>query len=233
MNDRSVFRVQSSEFGATEHDEPHDKRQIGFTLLEVLIALGIMSVIMTVIYTSFSTAGRNVEQAEARRDLNDLARTLMMKLSDDIANAYVNPLWKKAPTIFRGKKVLPDPVNEKIRQDEIYLTTKTDPVSHTFGSKEIDLWEVGYYFKQKPEGAGFVLMRKEKRELSEDSPVLEGGVEYALTDRVTSLQFRYHNGFSWADEWSNTAIMPYFVEIAFMLDDGSSYITQVDIAQVR
>ena len=40
----------------------------GFTLLEVLIAVAIMSGIVTVIYASFSTASRNVEQAEARRD---------------------------------------------------------------------------------------------------------------------------------------------------------------------
>ena len=43
-------------------------RSNGFTLLEVLIATAIMSVIVTVIYMSFFTTGRNVEQAEEIRD---------------------------------------------------------------------------------------------------------------------------------------------------------------------
>src|SRR5512134_2779574 len=62
----------------------------GFTLLEVLIAVAIMSAIVTVIYMSFSTTSRNVQQAEEMRDTADLARPLLAKLSDDIANAYVN-----------------------------------------------------------------------------------------------------------------------------------------------
>src|SRR5574341_929669 len=74
----------------------------GFTLLEVMLAMAILAVMVTVIYASFSSAGRNVEQAETSRDRTDLARTLIAKLSDDIANAYYNPAMKES--IFYGKK---------------------------------------------------------------------------------------------------------------------------------
>ncbi len=205
----------------------------GFTLLEVLIAVAIMSMIVTVIYTSFFTASNNVKQAEEIRDSTDLARTLMAKLSGDIANAYLNP-YMNAPavtTIFYGKKVQSDTGLDKSRYDSLYLTPLTN--WRRLDSKETDLWEVGYYFEQKPDGSGRVLMRREKRELSKDVPALEGGVAYEMTDHVVSLQLRYNDGISWFDEWDsrNRQKLPNVVEISLLLDDGSAYITQVDVGR--
>ena len=210
---------------------PHSK---GFTLLEVLIAVAIMSVIVTVIYTSFSTTSRNVEQAEEMRDSTDLARTLLAKLSDDIANAYVNARMNTPAvlTIFYGKKGEADLKDEKNRRDAISLTTLTNV--RTLGSKETDLWEVGYFFKEKTNGSGFVLMRREKRELSKDSPALEGDFfTYKVTDRVESLTFRYYDTGvqKWQDEWDSRTrgALPKAVEITLTIDDGSSYIMEVEV----
>jgi general secretion pathway protein J len=200
----------------------------GFTLLEVLIATAIMAGIVTVIYTSFFTASQNVEQAEEMRDSSDLVRTLVAKISNDIENAYVNPGMEPL-TVFYGKKVQGEPGEEKIRYDELYLTTLTN--WRRPGTKETDLWEVGYYFKQKPDGSGYVMLRREKRELNKDVPALEGGVEYEMTDRVASLQFRYYDGSSWSDEWNNKTVLPKAMEISLLLTDGSDYITKVDVGR--
>ncbi len=215
--------------GGKEGQQPE-----GFTLLEVMIAVAIMAVIVTVIYSSFFTAGRNVEQAEASRDATDLVRTLVAKIQNDIADAYFNAGMNPPGTpitIFYGKKVQPDPGDEKKRYDELYLTTLTN--WRRPDSKETDLQEVGYYFKQKPDGSGYVMMRREKRELSRDVPALEGGVEYAMTDRVAALQYRYYNGSSWSDEWDTRTQqrVPNVVEITLLLDDGSVYVTQVNVGR--
>lgn len=222
-----------AEKATSQGDSPHSALcapdSKGFTLIEVLIAVAIMAGIVTVIYTSFFTAGRNVEQAEARRDATDLARTLMTKLAGDIANAYVNPNMN-APvvtTIFLGKKVQPEPGEDKNRYDELYLTTLTN--WRKPDSKETDLWEVGYYFKEKPDGSGYIMMRREKRELSKDSPALEGGVEYEMTDRVEGLHLRYYSGSTWSDEWSIKGMLPNVVEITLALDDGSTYVTETEV----
>jgi len=228
MSSGSEFRVPGPEFGTAGERINTAGKPKGFTLLEVLISIAIMSLIVTVIYTSFSTSSRNVEQAEESRDATDLVRTLVAKLSNDIANAYVNPSMN-VPTLFSGKKVQPETGNEKSRYDELYLTTLTN--WRRPDSKETDLWEVGYYFKQKPDGTGFVMMRREKRELSKDVPALEGGVEYVMTDRIKSLQYQYYNGSKWSDEWNTTTIPPSAVEIALLLDDGSSYITRVAVGR--
>jgi prepilin-type N-terminal cleavage/methylation domain-containing protein len=214
---------------------------MGFTLLEVLLAMAILSVILTVIYSSFSTAGRNVEEAEKIRDESDIARTLIARLSDDIANAYVNPLMNTPTTltIFYGKKEEAEfgtgPGNEKIRHDSISLTTLTN--WRKPDSMELELWEVGYFFKEQPDGKGYTLFRREKRLLSKDTPALEGGDEFEITDRVESLQITYsNNGQTWTDNgWDTRSSsfgqkIPKAVEIAIALDTGNVYTTRVDIA---
>jgi prepilin-type N-terminal cleavage/methylation domain-containing protein len=208
----------------------------GFTLLEVLLAMAILSVIMTVVYASFSTAGKNIEQAEAIRDETDIVRTLIARLSVDIANAYLNSngIYPPVPTIFYGKKEEMEGVagagNEKIRHDSISLTTLTNWRKRD--SKEMELWEVGYFFREKPDGKGYAFFRREKRELSKDVPALEGGVEYEITDRLESLQITYSdNGSTWTDTgWDKSRnSLPKAVEIALSLDTGKVYTTRVDV----
>lgn len=202
----------------------------GFTLLELIIATAIMAGIVSVIYSSFFMASRNVEQAEKIRDTSDLVRTLVSKISSDIANAYVNAGMNPL-TVFYGKMVLPDIPSDSngntIHQDELYLTTLTN--WRRPNTPETDLCEVGYYFKQKPDGSGYILMRREKRQLNVEVPALEGGVEYELTDRVKSLQFQYYNGTIWSNDWPSGTMLPTAVQISLLLDDGSAYITKVDV----
>jgi type II secretion system protein J len=203
----------------------------GFTLLEVLIAVAIMAGIVTVIYASFSTASRNVAQAEARRDAADLARTLLSKLSNDISNAYYSPTMKE--TFFYGKKSSAE--LDVPRFDTIALTTLTN--WRKPNSKETDLWEVGYRFEETPEKNGIVLIRKEKREFGTDNVPLEGGMDYTLSERIKSLRLMYYNGSTstWSDDWDNRSqtqralLLPKAVEITLALDDGSLYSTKVEV----
>jgi prepilin-type N-terminal cleavage/methylation domain-containing protein len=207
----------------------------GFTLIEVLLAVSILAFIVSVVYMSFSTTGRSVEQAEAIRDSTDLARTLLIKMSDEIANAYVIPYntTNVIPTIFFGKKDDVGTGGETLRHDSLSLTTLTN--WRRMNSKETDLWEVGYFFKEKADGTGYVLMRREKRELSKDVPALEGGIEYEITDKVASLQFRYSSdGTTWYDEWdSRTKSNPYprIVELGLKLESEETYTMRVGVRQ--
>jgi len=227
MNNNSDWGIGKSGWNTVS------SRSAGFTLLEVLIAVAIMSVLVGVIYTSFFTAGWNVEKAEAGRDATDLVRTLVAKLSSDITNAWINAGLNTpaVTTIFYGKKVQPEAGDGTKRYDELYLTTLTN--WRKPGSQETDLWEVGYYFKQRPDGSGYDMLRREKRELSQDVPALEGGTEYGLTNRIESLQFRYSNGTTWSDEWDSRTGqgVPRAVEITLVLNDGSAYITQVEVGR--
>jgi general secretion pathway protein J len=237
QNKRTKIRNPKSEI---RNDE-------GFTLIEVLLSMAILVVLMSVVYGSFSTAGRNVEQAEAARDETDLSRTLLAKLTDDLTNAYFNPNMNAIDpntnatvnlTIFYGKKEETEAGADKVRRDSLTLTTLTN--WRKPDSKETELLEVGYFFKEKPDGSGYLLYRREKRELSADEPPLEGGVEYEITDHVEGLQLRYYNGITstWLDGWDTrpgnplgTSGLPRIVELTLTLDTGKVYITQADVSR--
>lgn len=210
------------------------RRANGFTLLEVLLAMAMLVVIMTPVYMSFSTAGRNVKEAETLRDDTDLARALIARLSTDIANAYC--MAGPVPMIFYGTKEAPlDQLTaggEGVRRDSLSLTTLTN--WRRPDSPETELWEVGYFFREKPEGAGYTLFRREKRQLSPTVPALEGGDEFEITDRVQSLRFSYSDdGVTWTDNgWDSRKMgsrAPKVVEIACALVSGRVFITRVDV----
>jgi general secretion pathway protein J len=224
----------------SSHSALRTPHSTGFTLIEVLLAMAILVVLMSVVYGSFSTAGRNVEQAEAARDETDLARTLLAKLSDDLTNVYFNSNMKLVSqntranvnlTILYGKKEETGAGADKVRRDSLSLTTLTN--WRKPDSKETELLEVGYFFKEKADGSGYLLYRREKRELSADVPPLEGGVEYEITDRVEGLQFRYYNGTAWVDEWDTRTLggLPKTVELTLTFDTGKVYITQADVSR--
>jgi len=194
----------------------------GFTLLEVLLALAILAMISATIYSSFSTAARNIDSAEAARDGADRARTLISRLANDITNACIIPGME---TFLYGQKF--EREEDKQRFDSLYLTTLTN--WRKADSREMDLWEVGYYFQDKPDGTGRILMRKEKRELSRDVARREGGIDYELTDAVEGLRLRYTtDGSQWLDEWKQAGL-PKAVEVTLTLADGKVYATSVDI----
>jgi type II secretion system protein J len=224
--------VRNAEWNAikTPNSELRTPNSKGFTLIEVLLALAILAAVITVVYASFSSASQNVERAEAVRDGTDLARTLIARISDDIANAYCKTGMQG--TFFYGKKEEKDLSGNKYRLDSLSLTTLTN--WRKPDSKETDLWEVGYFFQEKPEGKGYVMMRSERRNLNSQESSSEEVTEYEITDLVEGLQLRYYDGSQWADGLGSSAscVRPTAVEMTLTLASGNVYLTQVDVVKL-
>jgi len=194
----------------------------------VLLAMAILAVVLTTIYASFSAAGVSVEHAESVRDSMDLGRTLLALMNRDIANAFCRSNMQG--TFFLGKKNEVEVGGEAVRMDSISLTTLTN--WRRPGSNETELWAVGYFFKERPEGDGYVLMRREDRAVGSEQAVNDA-TEYEITDAVRSLQIRYWDGAKWIDDRGSESMCfdPLPAEITLTMRDGTVLLTRADVVR--
>jgi hypothetical protein len=152
-------------------------------------------------------------------------------MSADISNVYCGGV--KGVFLY-GKKEEKEAEGEKYRIDSLSLTTLTN--WRRPESRETELWEVGYFFKEKPEGNGRVLMRREKRTVGgSEEDIAADATEYEITDAVRSLQIRYLVGAEWKDEIGSAAACDdkslTGAEITLTTQDGRVFMTQVDMVR--
>ena len=79
----------------------------GFTLLEVLIAIGIMATIMVILFGTYSAA---VDRAARSRELSQIhheARVLLQLLANDLRSSYVKASVEQAQQALQQAKVNP------------------------------------------------------------------------------------------------------------------------------
>jgi general secretion pathway protein J len=84
------------------------KRQAGFTLLEIIVALAIFAVIVSLIYPAYTGTYRNIDIAESQAEIYEMARTTLIRIIEDIESTYI-PKDSNIPqgdekTAFAGQK---------------------------------------------------------------------------------------------------------------------------------
>jgi type II secretion system protein J len=92
--------------------EPHGFRErwrpsAGFTLLEVMIAIGIMATILVILFGTYSAA---VDRAARTRELSQIyheARVLLQLMANDLRSAYVKESVEQAQQALQQAKIRP------------------------------------------------------------------------------------------------------------------------------
>ena len=170
-------------------------RARGFTLVEVLIAMGIVAVMAVMTIGSLSEIDRasagvreqDERYAGARLALRRLGRELSMAfLSDNYdTKRYRDPL-----TLFVG------------REDELLFTTMAH-VRLYRDARESDQAIVEYKLDGDPDHAGErALFRREKPRLDDEPD--RGGTRALVADHVTALRLQYWDSKrkEWVREWT-------------------------------
>lgn len=169
-------------------------RERGFTLIEVVIAIGIGALIMlslSMIVRSTVDAKISIEsEARARR----LGPTLMATISRDLRNTWVTGIDENVELEgiwFEGKQNGSD----EAASDEMWFVTSIDSYMKYEGISS-DLTEVGYYLKpneapdNSPLAGLFSLYRRE--DFLVDKRPSEGGLAVKLHDRVISFRVWFY-----------------------------------------
>lgn len=197
----------------------------GFTLIEVLVAVSLLAVIMTLVWTTTSQSLRARERIEARSEVYHEARVTLAKIQRDFSMAFLvllpEDLGKKGDhvamkTAFHGQ--------DSGKEDSVYFDSM-DHLRLFRSSRESETCEVGYKVEKNSEDSHlFQLMRRESPWVDEHPD--EGGDWIVLSDHLTGLNLEYYDATKkeWTGEWNSESDiqknrLPRAVRITITLPD--------------
>lgn len=178
----------------------------GFTLMEILLAMLIFTIVVSMLYLSYTGTVRNIEEVESQSDVYGMARIALERMIDDLESAYVSP-WsqnaksQKVDILATGFIGEDSEVNGRSAD-----TLRFQARAHMDFDTEVDdnrATEITYYVTENEEGGSFTLYRSDTPQF-EERPA-EGVWGLVLCDDVYSINFTYQdeNGQVY-DTWDST-----------------------------
>lgn len=191
------------------------RSRAGFSLLEVVVALGIMGLIGLITFETIASALDTRDVLEEEDASNQSARVALDRLRRDLRVAYLTTNTSAVNTYktqFIGKNEGPD---------RLWFTT----LSHHRlfrESRECDQTEVTYWTEDDPTMKGAkVLLRREAPRI--DNEPEKGGLIAPLAYNLKAVEYRYINPKTneWLEEWDSTGVdlankLPRAVQIALV-----------------
>ena len=168
----------------------------GFTLLEVMVAVFVISTIMTLIWMSYSRTVESKRYVEAGNEMYHSMRWAMEKIAYDLSAAYVSK-GKNTRSIFLG---LSNQDSNGIPQDAMTFTSFSH-IRYNPKEKSSDQAEISYFVLQNPETGLYNLYRREDFTLDDD--LLTGGEILELVQNIVVFNLRYYDGEEWSDDWDS------------------------------
>lgn len=186
----------------------------GFTLLEIIISIGILAVILTTIYGAFNSSMRAFTVMENPGDAYGQARLVLNRMSEEIGSIYF--AGKNPNTGLLGE----DRDEDDLPFDSLHFTSLSH-IRWVKDSRESELCEIGYYLETDREREKTFLFRRE--DWNVDGALEEGGITLELAEGIDGLNFRYYDGEEWVDDWDSKGRngLPKAIEVVLLVEDPS------------
>jgi general secretion pathway protein J len=186
------------------HTVPVRRRASGFTLLEVMIALAIFSIIAIGTVRHIQQLQNTKVVAFNELDLYDNLRAALSLMRFDLSQAFhvqYDDLGSEAKLAVMQNQPVAHTLFDG-RKKELVFTSASHRVYYS-GVRESEQTEISY-FLQNRQGVKFPsLMKRESGFI--DADLYQGGSIYTVLDNVSSLDFFYwdeKNG-KWVDDWNS------------------------------
>mgnify|MGYP001610709449 CR=1 FL=1 len=200
-------------------------RRRGFTLVEVVVGVGILALIGTITFSTISSAAFTRDALEEEDEVNQSARVALDRLARDLRLAYLTKSTSAVNTYvtqFVGKNGDPD---------SLWFTS----LSHRrmyMDSRECDQTELTYWTESDPTMDGaYVLLRREAPRI--DNEPEKDGLIAPLAYHLKEVTFRYINSETneWQEDWDTNGVdtaqvLPRAVQVLLVFlvpdpDDGA------------
>ncbi len=173
-------------------------RRAGFTLLEVIVALGVFALIVGLTFGTIASALNTRDLLEAEDAVNQSARVAISRIRRDLSLAYLTTNTSAVNTyhtLFVAHDQNPDRLwFASLAHQRLYR-----------GARESDQTEITYWTEDDPDTAGaLVLLRREGPRI-DNYPERDGTIGPLAYD-VKAFDIRYLDSQSneWKEEWDTT-----------------------------
>lgn len=189
------------------------KRSRGFTLLEVMVSVGILGMIMVLVWSSTSQSLRSKDRIEARDFVFHSGQVALRKLADEIAVAFLtktpappSPL-PGAPTAIAPTGFKTFFIGEDGGDRDSLRFTSLSHMRLVRNAKESDQVRIAYEVEPHPEERDFFnLVRREQPWLDNTTEVR--GRAFTLAEKIKRFDVEYYDERKndWSKEWDTTKV---------------------------
>lgn len=194
--------------------------QRGLTLIEVMVAVSVLTLISVLVYGAFSTITRGKQAASDISERYRVGRLAMSRMARELQTAFISlhvaatPSLNTRVTAFTGKASRVD----------------FDAFAHRRLAKdahESDQCELSYFSQSNPKKQNQLDLVRREQVIIDDQHG-KGGVSQVLADDIDSFTLKYLDPMSglWTDTWDTTSTigqpnrLPLQVEIYLVLKAG-------------
>jgi type II secretion system protein J len=204
---------------------------VGFTLIEVLLAITIMSIMMIELYMTLNVTLDTRDMIEREVRTARVGPELLDLIEEDLRRAWVVNLADDK--VFKGEARM---ISGFSADSLSFLCTVDSSMTQQVGLRDVssDLIETGYRLRPNPDNSELLELWRRQSFHIDDEP-LEDGVYQRLHDRVESFELRYYKdrvlSHDPLEEWDaeEEHALPAMIEITLVveirprgLDDVSS-----------
>ncbi len=209
------------------HPFGSEKGQDGLTLLEILVAIFIFAIAMTMIFGSFNAIIGNVEIIEKKTKAYDMGKTCLHRMMSDFSSLHV-----ALPPIYKEPGFDDDPDRYRFFGEtvpggsDVFSKVRFTAAAHLplENDKRAGIAQIVYYVQQTDDDQ-FVLRRSDT--LYPFEPVEENHIDPVLCENLRSFKLRYYDqdGEEY-DDWDSDSeefgfATPSAVSITFVIGDES------------
>ena len=183
------------------------KDRKGFTLLEILMAIFIFSIVLSILYATYTGTFRNIDETESQAEIYRMARIALERMVEDLESAYLSHRQSDLESeeeSLRSTEFVGEATEIDDRSADTLRFLSRAHLVFDQEDKEAGIAQIAYEVRQSAEEeASFVLYRSDTPGFEEGPEEGTGGL--VLCEDLYAINFTYYDDKGREhDRWDST-----------------------------